>query len=231
MRRSPFVPATTRSRRARARRPAARPRDRRGRELPPMVPRLRIAGWATCGMAAATSGRCFAISTERSSSAWRVSAPMRRVLLGADGVELGDPVDVDDRPRRGQAQVERGHQALAAGQESRIGMLAQQRDGMLHRASLRIGERRGLHGRPPVFDCRRLARRVNGRGTRSAPGMHHPRLFFRHSGAPRPAREARPNGGEPGIQQQTRNFPLDSGFAPSGRRARPDGAPRNDGEI
>src|SRR6266498_4040067 len=46
-------------------------------QLPPKVPRLRTAGCAICGIAAAMSGRCRAISGERSSSTWRVSAPMR----------------------------------------------------------------------------------------------------------------------------------------------------------
>jgi len=32
----------------------------------------------------------------------------------ANGVEIRDAVDVDDRARRGQAQVEGGYQALAA---------------------------------------------------------------------------------------------------------------------
>jgi len=37
-------------------------------QLPPKVPRLRIAGCAMCGIAAATSGRCRAMSAERSIS-------------------------------------------------------------------------------------------------------------------------------------------------------------------
>ena len=43
---------------------------------PPIVPRLRIAGWPMCGMASAISGACLAMSAERSASAWRASAPI-----------------------------------------------------------------------------------------------------------------------------------------------------------
>ncbi len=44
--------------------------------LPPIVPRLRIAGWATCATASVNSGKCAAISGSPATSAWRVVAPM-----------------------------------------------------------------------------------------------------------------------------------------------------------
>ena len=45
-----------------------------------MVPRLRIAGCAICGMARAISGACLAISAERSCVTWRAKAPNAIVI-------------------------------------------------------------------------------------------------------------------------------------------------------
>jgi hypothetical protein len=43
------------------------------------VPRLRMARWATCGMAADITGSFAATMLERSTSAWRVNAPIAMV--------------------------------------------------------------------------------------------------------------------------------------------------------
>ena len=107
-------------------------------------------------------------------------ADAQMAVVAHDALELVETVDVDQQRRRAQAHGEGGDEALAAGEQARIGVLAHQRDGVLHRASLRIGERRGLQGSPPVFfDCGRLARRVNGRRERAAAECVIRDCFFR----------------------------------------------------
>ena len=69
--------------------------------------------------------------------------PLRRQ---ADPVEPGQAVDVDQRCGRGQAHVEGGHQALAAGQDAAVAAVAlHQRQGLVERGGPMIGERGGLH--------------------------------------------------------------------------------------
>ena len=132
---------------------------------PPSVPRLRIAAWPMCGMASAISGACRAMSAERSASAWRVSAPISTVpFLTAMPAEPADAIQVDQKLRRRQPHVERGDQALAAGEQPRLASARQQLDGMIERFRLGIGKWRRLHASPLVFlvgDC------VAGGGGRS----------------------------------------------------------------
>ena len=85
---------------------------------PPIVPRLRIAGWPICGRAEAISGAWRAISAERSACAWRTSAPISTwPFLQRDAVEPADAVDVDEQGGMAQPHIERGDQALPAGEQ------------------------------------------------------------------------------------------------------------------
>jgi hypothetical protein len=72
---------------------------------PTVVPRLRIAGWATFAVARASSGW-----TRAAASSHRHAVPG-----GLDGVETGHPVDVDQRGRCCEPHGEQRKQRLAAG--------------------------------------------------------------------------------------------------------------------
>ena len=86
--------------------------------LPQVVPRLRTAIWATCGIASASSGTRCAIKSPI--PARRHGAPVRRCELPLPRSAMPrkriDPVDIDQHPGRRQPHVERRHQALPAGQ-------------------------------------------------------------------------------------------------------------------
>ena len=69
-------------------------------------------------------------------------------VFDRDAVEPADAVDVDQQARRIEPHVERGDQALAAGQHARAVMRAERFDRMLERARFRIGEWRRLHAAP-----------------------------------------------------------------------------------
>ena len=57
-----------------------------------MVPRLRIAGCAICGIARAISGACFAMSEERSRVTWRGIAPIFLPAPSSIAVTLWDMI-------------------------------------------------------------------------------------------------------------------------------------------
>ena len=108
------------ARRARSAPPAARRPDRRAR---PSRPRCR-----GCGSAGARQPHRLVQqrpaargpSSERSSAAWRVIAPIRSgAVVRADVVELGEAVDVDEQLGPREPQVQHRHEALAAGEHRR----------------------------------------------------------------------------------------------------------------
>ena len=68
-----------------------------------------------------------------------------RAVLARDAVEPADAVDIDQQGRLRQPHIERGDQALPAGEQAGVLMLAEQRDGFLERARLFVGEWRRLH--------------------------------------------------------------------------------------
>ena len=90
----------------------------------------------------------------------RQGADLDEFALFGDAVESLDGVDVDQQVRRRQPHVERGDQALPAGQEPRIVlMLGQQRNRFLERARLGVGEWRRLHVSPSISLARDLVRK------------------------------------------------------------------------
>ena len=84
---------------------------------PTVVPRLRIAGWATFAVARASSGwtRAAASSCEQCVVADQRSH-RHAVPGGLDGVEAGHPVDVHQRGRRREPHGEQREQRLATGE-------------------------------------------------------------------------------------------------------------------
>ena len=110
---------------------------------PPTVPRVRICGWATSRTAWRSSGQRAATSRERSSAAWRVSAPIRSGPRGGAVGERRDAVEVDQPLGPREPEVEHRHQALAAGQRPRV--VAEQRERLVEGLGRRVLERRGLH--------------------------------------------------------------------------------------
>ena len=90
----------------------------------------------------------------------RQGADLDEFALFGDAVEALDAVDVDQQVRRRQPHVERGNQALPAGQQPRIVlMLGQQRNRFLERARLGVGEWRRLHVSPNISLARDLVRK------------------------------------------------------------------------
>ena len=118
------------------------------------MPRLRIAGWATLtqGLAQQRQGGVRR-PRARSSRACRTSAPTRtRVRRHLDGVEAGDPVDVDEVRRGGQAHVEERDQALPAGEHlAVVADLGEDGDGLVDGARCVVHEGGGLHRTDPAF--------------------------------------------------------------------------------
>ncbi len=133
--------------------------------LPPIVPRLRIAGCATCAIASVSSGAWAAISGDFSRSTWRVSAPMVRLPpFDRDPAKLSQFADIDNEFGGDQPQIHRRHQALAARQHlGPVAMRGQQLQRMLrrwsrgHKRKPRPSFRRDLPGRISLF--RRIRRR------------------------------------------------------------------------
>ena len=114
------------------------------------MPRLRIAGCATCVTASASSGTCFAISRSCSICACvHQRADPEHALLEAHVLETGKPGDVDQQLGRRQAHVERRNEALAAGEDLRAGTL-EQLERLGERARFCIGKRRRLQ-RPDLL--------------------------------------------------------------------------------
>ena len=72
-------------------------------------------------------------------------ADFELAVLAINAVEAGDAVDVDQQARRGQPHVERGEQALAAGEQAGFAARAEQVDGLVERARSCIGEWRRFH--------------------------------------------------------------------------------------
>ena len=116
--------------------------------LPHVVPRLRTAMWATCGIAMAISGSL--PRNELRIQALRRDEPARRSgLLAAigDAAQRIDPVDIDQHLRRRQPHVQRRHQALAAGQDLRAaGVIGKQRQSLVDVAGTPIKKRGAFIG-------------------------------------------------------------------------------------
>ena len=81
-----------------------------------------------------------------------VSAPTRSAPSSiGDAAEVCHTRDVDERAGLGQAEGERGEQALAAGQQPGLGArLAPKLKRLGERVRPHIGERRRLHGSSPL---------------------------------------------------------------------------------
>ena len=128
--------------------------------LPPKVPRLRTATWATCGIASAISGRCSATMGELATSTWRASAPMRTLPPRSEmPVERGQPVDVDQQLGLRQSHVQRRHEALPARQDARLlAVLLEQRQRVLDAFSADVAEPRRLHALSPRASVAKSAR-------------------------------------------------------------------------
>ena len=77
----------------------------------------------------------------------RQCADLDHAVFERDAVEAVDAVDVDQQGRRRQPHVEGGDQALPAGEQARV-RLAEQRNGLLGRARLFVGEWRRFHVSP-----------------------------------------------------------------------------------
>ena len=58
----------------------------------------------------------------------RERADFDHAVFFGDAVEPADAIDVDQQARRRQPHVERGDKALPAGEQSRVWMLAEQRN-------------------------------------------------------------------------------------------------------
>ena len=112
---------------------------------PTVVPRLRIAGWATLRRAWRSSGRAayapvVPLEPRRAGPGRR---PAPRPASTSTASEAGDPVDVDEVRRGGQAHVEQRDQALAAGEHlAVVADLGQDGDGLVDGARVR-GARTG----------------------------------------------------------------------------------------
>ena len=115
--------------------------------LPPNVPRLRTATWATCGMASAISGSVEQQSRELITSTCRASAPMRtHAVASRDAFERLDAIDVDQKLGLRQSHVEHRHEALPAGKDARVvAMLGQQLQRVIEALRPHITESRSLH--------------------------------------------------------------------------------------
>ena len=106
--------------------------------LPPIVPRVRIAACATNGIVCGEERRA---SRRRPRCArrarCRVIAPMRRPPSPSRDVgELGNAIEIDQHRRRGEPEVHRRNQALAAGERLGVGaVLGQQRQRLVQRSA------------------------------------------------------------------------------------------------
>ena len=92
---------------------------------PPMVPRERMGRCPTHRVASSSSGRRRATTGENSIVRCRVMAPKRAlaVVLAHVG-ELGDAIDVDERGRPREPEVQHRHQALATSQHLGVAAVA-----------------------------------------------------------------------------------------------------------
>jgi hypothetical protein len=62
-----------------------------------------------------------------------------------DAIESFNAVDVDQQRRRGQPHVQRGDQALPAGEQFRLRLARDEAQRLVERTRLLVGERRRLH--------------------------------------------------------------------------------------
>ncbi len=109
-------------------------------------------------------------------------ADLDGAVLHRNALERIEAVDVDQERRTGQPHVERGDQALAAGEQTRVGMLREEREGVVERPGFGVCERRRLHRAtsPRLYFrcayCGREWRGVNAtktvRGPACAPGRN-----------------------------------------------------------
>src|SRR5258708_5003351 len=144
MRRSPFFPATTKVAPRTSAQAGSSAAGSASAQLPPKVPRLRIAGCPICGIAEATSGRCLATSAARSRSTWRVSAPMRTKLF----VTLIPP---SDSLRLISPRAFRAASLKKKGKRSRVGDVAARLAAIKISEGFNLGYCRALPGKGPML--------------------------------------------------------------------------------
>ena len=122
---------------------------------PPMVPRLLIAAWPICGMRQCDQRRVPGnVGGALGLDVAGEGTDLNLAILDGNPGQTADAVEVDQQLRRGQPHVERGHQALAAGEQPRLAIGAtEQLNGMLHRFRLGIGKRRRLPRSTSRFTC------------------------------------------------------------------------------
>src|SRR5262249_49189502 len=78
-------------------------------------------------------------------------AELEEAVAPRDAVEPGHAIDVDQEPRLAQPHIERRDQALPAGEDTRVGLAADERERVIERFRSRIGERRRLHAFLPAL--------------------------------------------------------------------------------
>ena len=119
--------------------------------LPPTVPRFRIATWPIRGAASARRGQAVRIRSSCSRIRCLTSAPEPQAVAGSDAVQAGNPVDVDDDCRRGETQVEKGTEALSAGEHLRVvAVPGEEVAGLLDRLRRVVVEAGRLQPRVPI---------------------------------------------------------------------------------
>ena len=109
--------------------------------------RARIRGWPTKGMAWAINGQRSRISGERSSAGWRTRAPIWNSSPGPGFMvaSAANAVDVDYLARPREAEVEHGHETLAAGQgPGLVAVAGQEAQRLRDRQRIVIADRGGF---------------------------------------------------------------------------------------
>ena len=155
-------------RRERSAPPAARRLGSACATEPPTVPRLRIWGWPDEPRSPCCSSgqrrRHELGALERDLAGHRPDP--QRAVVGADVVELGDPVDVDHELGPREAEVEQRNEALAAGEHGAVG--PEQRQRLVDRRR-RARTRRARASRARLRSARHSLSSVNGGSTRTPP--------------------------------------------------------------
>src|SRR5215217_4450983 len=76
---------------------------------------------------------------------------VRHVVVLVELVEAGDPIDVDERARRREAELHERDQTLPAREYLRfVAVALENRDRLLHRRGGEVLEPGGVHGRPSL---------------------------------------------------------------------------------
>src|SRR5579864_1094874 len=84
-------------------------------------------------------------------------ADLDRAVVPLDTIEAREAVDVDQRVRCGESRIERGDEALTAGEQTRaFAVPSEQVDRVVERARLVIGEWRRLHAQSSLWALFRI---------------------------------------------------------------------------